>query len=98
MVQGEVQEAGALFQEFLTQYPSSALAADVRFAEARTYGAAGDFAAAVEKHDQWLQSYTNHTLRADVEFQRGVLLDKAGQVTNALSAFTNFVAQFPTHA
>jgi TolA-binding protein len=70
----------------------------VRFAEARTYGSEGDFTSAVQKHEQWLQSYTNHQLRADVEFQRGVLLDKAGQATNALAAFTAFVAQFPAHS
>src|SRR5690606_17051103 len=98
MAQGNQQKARALFHEFLTQYPSSSLAPEVRFAEARTYGSEGDFTSAVQKHEQWLQSYTNHQLRADVEFQRGVLLDKAGQATNALAAFTAFVAQFPAHS
>jgi TolA-binding protein len=94
---GKSQKARALFHEFLTQYPSSTIAAEVRFAEARTYGGEGDLATAVQKHDQWLQIYTNHQLRADVEFQQGVLLDRLGRGTNALVVFTNFVARFPTH-
>lgn len=95
---GQAQKARGLFQEFLTQYPSSTLTAEVRFAEARTYGVEGDYEPGVQKHEQWLQVYTNHQLRADVEFQRGVLLDRLGKGTNALSVFTNFVAQYPTHS
>jgi TolA-binding protein len=94
---GESQKARALFQEFLSQYPSSSRAAEMKFAEARTYGTEGDFATALQKHEQWLQVFTNHTSRADVEFQHGVLLDRLGQGTNALTVFTNFVSRFPLH-
>ena len=94
---GEVRKARGLFQEFLAQFAASALVPEVRFAEARTFGREGDFAAAVAKHDAWLQSHTNHYLRAEVEFQKGVLLDKAGQTTTAFSVFTNFVANYPSN-
>jgi TolA-binding protein len=94
---GESQKARGLFQDFVAQYPASVLAADVRFAEARTFGIDGDFTAALERHEAWLRSYTNHQLQAEVEFQKGVLLDKAGKATNAFSVFTNFVASYPTN-
>ena len=98
MTGGKVRKARALFQDFLNQYPTSPFSPEVRFAEARTYSVEGDFGAAVQKHEQWLRSFTNHALRADVQFQRGVLLEKAGQTTNAFTVFTNFVGEFATSA
>ena len=95
MNNGDVQKARGLFQEFIAQFPASALAPEVRFAEARTFGREGNFSVAIEKYGAWLQSHTNHHLRAEVEFQKGVLLDKAGQTTNAFSVFTNFVVNYP---
>ncbi|HTG44115.1 MAG TPA: tetratricopeptide repeat protein, partial [Verrucomicrobiae bacterium] len=88
-------EARVVFQEFLTRYPGSILAPEVRFAEARSYASEGDLAVALKKHQEWLLNFTNHTLTAQVEFRRATLLDQSGQRTNALAAFTHFVARFP---
>lgn len=90
-------EARAIFQDFLTNYPVATLAPEVRFAEARTYLVETNYATALQKHEQWLGTYTNHALRAEVEFQRGMLLEKLGQATNALSLFKEFVTRFPTN-
>jgi TolA-binding protein len=90
------EQARTVFQEFVGQFPASPLLAEVRFAEARTYGVEGDFGTAVQKHESWLQTFTNHPVRAEVEFERGVLLDKAGGRTNALSAFSEFIARHAT--
>ena len=92
------ERARVLFQEFAAKYPASPLLGEVRFAEARTHEAEGDFATALQKHETWLQAFTNHPVRANVEFQRCVLLDQAGSRTNALSAFTSFVSRYGTNA
>ena len=94
---GNAQKARSLFQEFLKEYSFSKLSGDVMFADARTHGTEGDYAIALKKHEQWLQVYTNHPVRAEVEFQRGVVLDRLGQATNALAVFSDFVTRYPTH-
>lgn len=95
---GQAPEARAVFQDFLNNYPASPLAPEVRFSEARTHAVEANFSTAIQKHEQWLAMHTNHTLRAQVEFQRGILLEKIGQTTNALAVFQDFVGRFSTNA
>lgn len=95
--EGRTAEARKVFDDFIKHYPGSALLPQVRFSEARTYAAEQNWKTAIEKQEQWLATYTNHQLRAEVEFQRALLHDQSGSRTNALRFFTNFIAQFPTH-
>jgi TolA-binding protein len=96
--EGNSESARAVFNDFLTNYPGSPLVPQARFSESRTHMLDGNLKTAVEKQEQWLAAYTNHQLRAEVEFQRALLIDQSGDRTNALRLFTNFVAQFPQHA
>lgn len=90
-------EARAVFADFLTNFPQSALVPSVQLAEARTYSGEENWPQAITRFDAWLAANTNHTLRAQAAFQRAWLHDQAGNKTNALTLFTNFATQFPTH-
>ena len=43
------------------------------------------------------RSFTNSSARPQAEYYRAQATYQAGQKTNALTLFTNFVAQFPTN-
>jgi TolA-binding protein len=94
---GRPAEARKVFEQFQKDFPQSPQIPQARFAEARAYINEGNLEAAIKQDESWLAAYTNHALRAEVEFQRATLYDKSGRPTNAFALFTNFVAQFPVH-
>jgi TolA-binding protein len=71
---------------------------ELHLAIARTYELEGDWPAAITNYEAWASTFTN---RADLlplaEFYRASATASAGQDTNALMLFTNFVARFPTN-
>jgi TolA-binding protein len=92
--------AGArkLYADYENLSTARDLLPDLHLAVARTYELDGDWPAAITNYEAWISAYTN---RADLlplaEFYRAHATSKAGQVTNALTLFTNFVARFPTN-
>lgn len=94
---GNPEGVRELFEAFLSKAPGSELSARVRLAIARTYEQQEQWTNAIEVYDQWLESHTNHPEQARAEFCRAMAFFHAGQETNALSGFTNFIAHFPTN-
>lgn len=94
---GRPAQAREVLEDFARSFPDSPLLPSASFAEAKSYTRERNWAAAIEKHEQWLAKYTNLPLRGEVEFQRASLYDQAGQKTNAFKFFTNFVSAFPAH-
>jgi tetratricopeptide (TPR) repeat protein len=80
----------------LTNQPTP-LAARAAFAIARTYGFEGDWPEALQGYGQWVTNYPKDPLLAEVEFERALACDKAGQESNALQLMTNFVARFDSN-
>jgi len=89
-------EARALFERFLSQYPNSRLRPEVELAIARAYSQEANWEAALQKYENWLQRFSTNELRATAEFNYAHVNSQAGRLTNALNLFTNFLARFPT--
>ena len=80
----------------LTNQPTP-LAARAAFAIARTYGFEGDWPDALKDYNQWVENYAKDPLLPEVEFERALACDKAGQESNALLFMTNFVSRFASN-
>jgi TolA-binding protein len=88
-------------QEILLKFtklaPSGPLLPSVHLAIARTYEEENDWADAGRQYDLCLTTFTNFPGVADAEYYRARANFLAGNETNALRLFTNFVARFPTN-
>lgn len=93
--QGNFAAARAIYSEFANTFPSAPQLARVRLAIARTYEEQNDWTNAITQYDFWLANYTNHLERPRAEYYRGLACFQAGRETNALTCFSNVVAQFP---
>ncbi len=85
----------AVFEEFASRFNESSLAPEGELAIARTYELENKWPEATVIYDRWLARHTNHASRASAEFHRAYALASAGDLTNAVAGFTNFVASFP---
>jgi TolA-binding protein len=91
-------EARKLFHEFGKRFPESSLRPEVDLAVARSYEREMNWAAATSQYDDWVVRYSTNDLRPRAEFYRAWANSQAGQKTNALLLYTNFLAEFPTHS
>ena len=89
--------ARKIFQDFVKAAPGASLLAEVQLAVARTYEQEGQWTNAVGQYSAWLASFTNSPARPQAEYHRAQAAFLAGDDTNALVLFTNFVAQFPAN-
>lgn len=80
--------------EFERRYPNSPLLPQVRLAIARTYEQEGAWSNAIAQYNDWLTTFTNKPA-PQVEYYRAWANFQAGDETQALALFTNFVARFP---
>lgn len=94
---GNPAAAREMYEAFLKIAPSSDLLPKVRLAIARTYEQENDWKGAIGQYDAWLGSFTNHADQARAEFFRAQATFQAGQETNALTCFTNFITRFATN-
>jgi TolA-binding protein len=89
--------ARELLQQFKEASTDSAWLLQVELAIARTYEQDGNWPAAILKYEDWLDIYTNHPARPQVDYALAWANFQAGNETNAFIQFTNLVAQFPTN-
>ena len=96
---GEKDPSGArkLFEDFIKADPDATRRAEVELAIAGTYEQQGQWDAAIQQYDSWLDSHTNHPSQPRTEYARAWANFQAGHDTNALNQFTNFIAHFPTN-
>ncbi len=90
--EGNPAAARAIFEAFLKQVPAARLAPEVHLALARTYQQQELWTNAVAEYDHWLLVNTNHPGRVAAEYYRAWSEFQAGQITNAITSFTNLVA------
>lgn len=93
---GRAQDARRFLVDFEKRFATSELLPKARLAIARSYVDELKWPEAIGAYDQWLKSYTNHSMRAEAAFHRAWTFHRANQDTNALPAFTNFVVTFPS--
>lgn len=90
-------ERREVLQGFLDRSPDSDQAAGVRLAIARTYEQQQDWTDAASAYESWLATYTNNPARPRAEYLRALAIARMGNETEALTLFTNYVAQYPTN-
>jgi TolA-binding protein len=69
----------------------------VHLALARTWEEEGNWTNAIRHYSQLLSNCTNPEFRAEAEYYRAQATWRAGDLSNALVLYTNFVAHFNTH-
>lgn len=88
--------ARRVFNELLVRSPQTPLLPEVEYAIARTYEQEGNWLEAIRSLDHWVTRHATNAPRLLplVEYSRALDFGKAGQETNALVLFTNFVARY----
>lgn len=94
---GNPARAREIFSDALKKFSKTDLSPEVQLAVARTYEREQNWPAAAGEYERWLASYSGQESQSRAEFSRAWDLAQAGQLTNALTLFTNFVAHFPTN-
>lgn len=95
MEAGEFAQAQEAFADFQRRFQTSNLLPEVRLAVARGLSRQLDWAAAIARYSEWLDQFTNHVARPQVEFDRAWCHYQAGSETNAFQLFTNLVQRYP---
>ena len=89
--------ARALFAEFEQRYPANALLLpEIRLAIARSYEKESNWEDEITIYTAWTNAFPNNFLLPQAKFTLAWDSYMAGNETNALMLFTNFIAQFPT--
>lgn len=94
---GDPAAARRIFLEFTNNVPHTPLLADLQLAVAGTYEQEKKWQEAIAQYDIWLSTFKDHAARPRAEYARAWNFFQAGGETNALTSFTNFIAQFPTN-
>jgi TolA-binding protein len=90
---GEPALARAMYLEFGKSAPDTPLMPELQLAVAGTYERENQWANAIEQYKRCLAGFTN----SQAEYYLAeATTHLAGQETNALTLFTNFIAHFPT--
>ena len=93
--QGDPGGARKIFSAFAAAATNSTMLPEVQLAIARTYEEEGRWPEAVSLYEGWLGTFTNHPAQPQAEYSRALATFRAGDETNALRFFTNFVARVP---
>ena len=94
---GDPATARKIFTDAAQRFPKSPLAPEIQLAVARTFEQEKNWPAAVGEYERWLTNFQGDKALPQAEFSRAWDTGQAGQITNALVLFTNFVARFPTN-
>jgi TolA-binding protein len=94
---GDSAGARKLYLEVIERMSASPLAPELRLAVARTFEEENKWPEAIAEYDKCLTQYPTNEVRPRAEYYRAYAFYLAGNETNALTGFTNFVATFPTN-
>ena len=96
---GEPARARAMLEEFANSVPDAPLLSELCLAIAGTYEQQNQLTNAIEQYNRCLAVFPDSSVRPQAEFYRAwATSNLAGQETNALMLFTNFIAHFLTNA
>lgn len=94
---GQSEQARQIFARFFERFPGAQRAPEVNLAIARTYVQERNWPAALKTYQEWTAKFADHPAAPQAMFSLGWTSYLAGQETNSLTVFTNFLAQFPAH-
>jgi tol-pal system protein YbgF len=83
------------FQQYLTYYPNTELAASAQYYIGEILFRRGDYNNAIPGFDAVLERYPENPKTADAHFMKGMALLKAGQRNRAVQEFRTLVANYP---
>jgi tol-pal system protein YbgF len=83
------------FQQYLTYFPNTELAASAQYYIGEILFRRGDYNNAIPAFDAVLERYPENPKTADAHFMKGMALLKAGQRNRAVQEFRTLVANYP---
>jgi tol-pal system protein YbgF len=83
------------FQQYLTYFPNTELAASAQYYIGEILFRRGDYNNAISGFDAVLERYPENPKTADAHFMKGMALLKAGQRNRAVQEFRTLVANYP---
>ena len=83
------------FQQYLTYFPNTELAANSQYYIGEIYYNKGDYNGAIPAFDAVLERYPENPKTADAHYMKGLALVKAGQRNRAVQEFRTLVANYP---
>jgi len=83
------------FQQYLTYFPNTELAANAQYYIGEIYYNRNDYNNAIPAFDAVLERYPENPKTADAHFMKGMALVKAGQRNRAVQEFRTLVANYP---
>jgi tol-pal system protein YbgF len=83
------------FQQYLTYFPNTELAANAQYYIGEILFRRGDYNNAIPAFDAVLERYPDNPKTADAHFMKGMALLKAGQRNRAVQEFRTLVANYP---
>ncbi|MGI8959589.1 MAG: tol-pal system protein YbgF [Bryobacteraceae bacterium] len=92
---GNVDLALQEFQQYLTYFPNTELAANAQYYTGEILFRRGDYNNAIPAFDAVLERYPENPKTADAHFMKGMALLKAGQRSRATQEFRTIVANYP---
>jgi tol-pal system protein YbgF len=83
------------FQQYLTYFPNTELAASAQYYIGEILFRRGDYNNAIPAFDAVLERYPENAKTADAHYMKGMALLKAGQRNRAVQEFRTLVANYP---
>jgi tol-pal system protein YbgF len=83
------------FQQYLTYFPNTELAASAQYSIGEILFRRSDYTNAIPAFDAVLERYPENPKTADAHFMKGMALLKAGQRSRAVQEFRTLVANYP---
>ena len=92
---GNVDLAYQEYQQYLTYFPNTELAANAQYYMGEISYNRGDYKGAVQAFDAVLERYPNNAKTADARYMKGMALAKDGQRTRAMQELRSLVQSNP---
>lgn len=95
LVRGSHAAARTAFQDLLSRYPSSSLAADAEYYVGESYAGEGNVAAADSVYARVASTYPSSPRAATALYKRGISAQGAGRTRVAEQLFAELIRRFP---
>ncbi|MFL6417383.1 MAG: tetratricopeptide repeat protein, partial [Bryobacteraceae bacterium] len=93
---GNLDLAAQEYQQYLTYFPTTELAASAQYYLAEISYTKGDYKAAAEGFDSVLERFPNNPKTADAKYMKGMALAKDGQRTKAVQELRSLIQTNPS--
>jgi tol-pal system protein YbgF len=93
---GNLDLAAQEYQQYLTYFPNTELAANAQYYLAEVSYTKGDYKAAADAFDAVLERYPNNPKTADAKYMKGMSLARDGQRTKAIGELRSLIQTNPS--